>query len=289
MNAVNRAASSIFDVVLTPFEFLGAELALVLISGLFGILALIIFKQISWQKGIKATKDKIKGNMIAIRIYQDDLAIVAGSVTRVFLRNFQYLAYNFGPFLPLAVPFVFVVAQMVVRYGFEPAPVQAQVQGPAGELLAGRGTTLTVELEADRRAEVAELELVLPEGLVALSPLVRSPARGLAFQEFAATRPGEYDLVLRLGDSEVVKKFHAGEGTGVRAMQPERVSGVLHAMLWPAEDTLANTGFAHVSFSYPESDLGWLPMSGPLGVLVMFVLFSMAFGFALVKPLGIQI
>ena len=33
MNAVNRTATSIFDVFLTPFEVLGAELSLVLVSG----------------------------------------------------------------------------------------------------------------------------------------------------------------------------------------------------------------------------------------------------------------
>ncbi len=285
MNAINSAVTRLFDVLLVPLEALGDELALILVSAVFGILALLIFKRISNQRGIKAAKNKIKGHMIEIRLYQDDLGIVARAIGKVLLRNFQYLAYNFGPFLPLAVPFVFIVAQMVVRYGFEPAPVQTQVSG----LLAGRGTTLAVELDAGRRADVAELEVVLPEGLVALSPLVRAPSRGRAFQEFAAIRPGEYDLVLKLGDSEVVKRFYAGEGTRVRAMQPERVRGVLFAMLWPAEDSLARTGFARVSFTYPESDLGWLPMSGPLGVLVMFVLFSMAFGFALVKPLGIQI
>ena len=98
MNAVNRAMTAIFDVVLTPFELLGAEAALVLVSGVFGILALIVFKHISYQKGIKGTKDRIKGNLIAIRIYQDDLMVVLTSVVKVLVRNTQYLFFNFGPF-----------------------------------------------------------------------------------------------------------------------------------------------------------------------------------------------
>ena len=182
MNAINSALIRLFDVLLVPLEALGDELALILVSGVFGILALLIFKRISNQRGIKAAKNKIKGHMIEIRLYQDDLGIVARAIGKVLLRNFQYLAYNFGPFLPLAVPFVFIVAQMVVRYAFEPAPVQVQTD----ELLAGAGTTLAVELDAGRRADVAGLEVVLPDGLVALSPLVRAPSRGRAFQEFAA-------------------------------------------------------------------------------------------------------
>ena len=76
----------------------------------------------------------------------------------------------------------------------------------------------------------------------------------------------------------------------VRWMQPERVGSALVAILWPVEETFdGDSGFAKISFVYPESDLGWLPMSGVLGVLVVFFVASMAFGVAILKPLGIQI
>ena len=106
MNGLNRAAGVFFDVFATPFEVLGTELALILMSGIFGILALLVFKQISWQNGIRATKDKIKGHMIAIRIYQDDLGIVGKSVGTVLVRNVQYLGLNFLPIVPLLFTFV---------------------------------------------------------------------------------------------------------------------------------------------------------------------------------------
>jgi hypothetical protein len=93
------------------------------VSGVFGVLALIAFKHISWQKGIKAAKDRIKGHMIEIRIYQDDLVVVGQSVLKILGRNLQYVTLNFGPFIPLAIPFVFVMAQFVVRYAYDPVPV----------------------------------------------------------------------------------------------------------------------------------------------------------------------
>ena len=105
MNTIHHVTTAIMDAVLTPFEMLGDELALILVSGIFGVLALLLFKQISWQKGIKAAKDRIKGHMIAIRLYQDDLAIVGKSVGSVMVRNVQYLGLNFLPILPLmAIP-----------------------------------------------------------------------------------------------------------------------------------------------------------------------------------------
>lgn len=286
MNAINAFVTRVFDLLLVPLELMGREFAMIVVSAIFGILALVAFKHISWQKGIKATKDRIKGHMIAIRIYQDDLGIVSRSVGNVLLRNLQYLGLNFGPFVPLAIPFVLVAAQLVVRYGFEPVPVHESTAG----LLPGKGTMLKVEFEAGREAEAAGLRVELPDGVQALSPLVRVPARGKAFQELVATRPGTHEIGLVLPDgSRETKLLVAGEHPE-RRMQPERVKSFWLAMLWPAEPTFASASpFSKVLFEYPERDLGWLPGSGPFAILVTFVLASMAFGFLVMKPLGVQI
>lgn len=290
MNAINGAITAIFDLLLTPLEALGLEFSLIVVSGVFGILALIVFKHISWQRGIKETKNRIKGHMIEIRLYQNDLLLVSKAIGKVLLRNLQYLGLNFGPFVPLAVPFAFVIAQMVVRYGFAPVPVQEDYQ----HLLAGAGTTVRIELTADRKQDAADLVLTLPEGLVAASKLV--PADGFAAQEFVATRPGTYELVITLDGKRYVKEFCAvargpdPHNPSPRTLQPERGAGLFSAVLFPAEDTLpADSGIARVSFTYPDGDLGWLPLSGPTGVIVWFLIFSMAFGLILLKPLGVQI
>jgi hypothetical protein len=289
LDFVNGLVTRTFDVLLTPLEWVGPEFALLVVSAVFGVLALWVFKYISWQRGIKATKDKIKGHLIEIRIYQDDLGIVSKAIGRVLLRNLQYLALNFGPFLPLAVPFTFVVAQLVVRYGFDPVPVTAAQAANAlvGEHqleLAGQGLSLEIEGE---EAAIESLEVVLPEGLVA-GVLGRVPAWGLAVQTLVATAPGAYDVVLRTSSGEVTKRLVAGREARTRTMQPERMTG-LETLLWPAEDSLAGTGLTRVSFVYPESDLGWLPGRGPLGVILVFLVASMVVGFAALKPLGVQI
>ncbi|MDG1050377.1 MAG: hypothetical protein P8M11_16455 [Planctomycetota bacterium] len=282
MNATNRAVTSFFDLVLTPLEAVSDEFALLFVSGLFGVLALWIFKHISWQAGIKGTKDKIKGHLIEIRIYQDDLVTVGKAIAKVLFRNLQYLVLNFGPFVPLAIPFALVAAQMVVRYGFEPVPIQQ----PGVERLAGDG--LTLEVMGDRDA-IGDLQITFPEGLAAVSPVALIPRQGRAFVEFIAEQPGEYKIVLTTGGQSIEKTIVAGDEASVRSLQPERVSSALEAILWPAEDTLSGTGLEKISFVYPESDLGWLPLSGPLGVLAAFVLASMVVGFVFLKPLGVQI
>lgn len=285
MNALNRMTTRVFDVLMTPFELLGNEIALILVSGLFGIVALLIFKQISWQKGIKNAKDKIKGDMIAIRIYQDDLVVVGSSVVKVFFRNFHYLALNFLPILPLMLPFVLVMAQLVVRYGFAPIPVQ----DPTVAVLPGEGTMLEVYAADGRHAEIAGMRIDLPAGLKALSPPAVNAADGVCFQEVIATQPGEWEILFEFEDgTRAVKKVVTGEEP-VRVMQPERVSDFWTAWLWPAEDTFPSTcPIDRVTLTYPDQELKWLP-DGPFCIIIVFFVSSMAFGALILKPLGIQI
>jgi hypothetical protein len=294
MNAVNRALTELFDLLLAPLELIGGRTALVVVSGVFGVLALLAFKYISWQRGIKAAKDRIKGHMIEIRLYQDDLLIVAQAVGKILWRNFQYVALNFGPFVPLAIPFFLVAAQFVVRYAYDPVPL-----APADEqLLAGRGTLVEVELKPAHKAEIAGLALHLPPGLKAVSPLVRVPSAGRAFQEVVAVSEGEHELVFELpGGSRETKLLVAGSQPA-RRMQPRRVEAAgwykLHdpnacSLLWPAEPGFgAGSPFHSIAIAYPYRDLGWMP-DGELGILIVLVVASMIFGFAALKPLGVQI
>jgi len=287
MNAVQRFVSAVFDALLTPFELLGNGTAIVLVSGIFGILALLLFKQISWQAGIKATKDRIKGHMIAIRIYQDDLGIVFASVIKIVLRNFQYLALNFGPILPIFAPFVLVASQLVVRYAFAPLPVVDVAKAEA--MLPGRGRSLEVKMKHGHESEAMDLTVHMPAHLKALSPLVRNAHDGIAVLEFVAVSPGTDDVQFRIGDRVVGTKAVVAGKPAPRSMQPERVSGFWSSWLWPAEPTFApDSPIESVRFSYPDHDLGFLPR-GAFGILLTFFLASIVFGIAVLKPLNIQI
>lgn len=289
MNAVNGAITSLFNLFMKPLGALGPEVALILVSGIFGILALICFKFISSQDGIKGVKDKIKGGLIQIRIYQDDLGLVAKGVGTVLGRNIQYLTYNFAPILPLLVPFTFVAAQLVVRFAFAPLPVPEG--GADADWNPGQGTTISIELNEDQASKASALSLDLPDTLEAKSKLVRIPSKGKAFIEVVPIASGVEDIVVRIDGEEVARKqIVTGDAEAPPVMQSERVSDFFSAFLWPAEDTLSGTPLKHISFAYPERDLRFPFMpDGPVGVLLVFLVASMIFGVAVLKPLNIQI
>jgi hypothetical protein len=285
MNAVNQALTTVFDLLLGPLEGLGRGAALVIASGVFGVLAVIAFKYLSAQKKIRAAKGRIKAHLIEIRIYQDDLGIVAKAIGKVLVANFQYLALNLVPFAILALPFSFVLAQFVVRYAFDPLPLAA----PNVERVAGRGTTIQIQLAPESNRRVDELSLRFPEGVVAVSPLVRVPSEGRAFQEIAVQTGGERQLEISLAGGEYTAKRLAAGEPRPRTLQGERGTGFWSALLWPAERAFEPpSSFERITFSYPDSDLGWLP-GGVGGVLIVFLVSSMLFGLLALKPLKITI
>lgn len=294
MNALNGTLTRLFDLALAPFELVGRGFALVLWSGIFGVLALLVFKHISSQRRIKAVKDRLKGHLIAIRIFQDDLRVVGGSVAKILARNVQYLALNFGPFVPLAIPFVFFVAQFVVRYAYAPVPL---TKDPAAQL-AGAGTLLEIQLVPEQAARVKELRVDLPDGVVAVSPLVRDAFEGRAWQEIAAVRSGVHTLRFAIGDGPSEAKLFCAGDADQRSMQPRRVNNRdwyrltdpdHWPALWPAEPGFdPESPFSCVAIAYPERELPWLP-DGETGILLTFLAASMLFGIAAIKPLGVQI
>ncbi|MDG1499629.1 MAG: hypothetical protein P8N31_10970 [Planctomycetota bacterium] len=288
MDALNGFCNSLFNILFYPIEGLGALVVLTLVSIVFMPLSMLFFKRFSSQKGIAAAKGQIKGHMIAIRIYQDDLAVVAKSIVMVLYYNFKYLFLNFAPFLPLMAPFVVVVAQLVIRFGFAPIPVEER---DLSGMLAGQGTMIEVQFADDAKQDALGLTVNLPDGLTALSPLVPIPREGLAFMEVAATQAGAWDVEFALAGGETVtKRVVTGTMENVeRIMQPERVNDFWMAWLWPAEDTFgANSSFERIVIAYPDRELAYM-WDGAGGVFLMFLLVAFIIGGAAIKIFDIQI
>jgi len=285
MDFVNGLSSSAFSLMMSAIGWMGWLGALAFASAVFGILALLVFKQISFQGGIKGVKDKIKGAMIEIRLYQNDLAIVTKAVGKVLGRNVQYMALNFGPMLPLFVPFGLVAAQMVVWFGFVPIPVW---NANRGEWMPGKGHEIVATLDEDARGQVRDIEVALPDTLELKSPIVRNERKGVIAFEVIAVAAGDAEIVFTFPDGTTDTKqivtgdAHDGPLSGIRGSSFE------DQLLWPSEGSYADSPLHQVKFDYPARSLPWM-IDGPLGIIGYFLVFSMIAGVAILKPLNIQI
>ena len=104
MVTFNAITSAIFGVILAPFGHGFAAFDLLVWPVLAGVVALLVYKKISDQAGIRRAKDRIMVHLLEVVLYRDDLVGVLKSTARALAYNVVYLAHNVLPLLVMFVP-----------------------------------------------------------------------------------------------------------------------------------------------------------------------------------------
>lgn len=273
MNTFNSIFTAIFDVLLAPFGDRYAWFDLVLWSLLAGVVAILVYKYASNQKGIAKVKNDIKMHLYEIRLFQEDIVQVFVSTLRTLGKNLLYLGHNLAPMIVMFVPFMAILFQLEARYAFDPAPV-------------GTVTLLTMDLDSRHNGvSPMDVRLDLPPGVALDAGPVRSASGSVAWR-LRAEAPGDHRLALHLGNEMVEKGWAVGgDARKVPVMRTKTWEG----FLYPGEAGLpADSHVETIRLSYPERDLGWLP-SGEIGILATFFVLSIVTGFAVKGLFGVTI
>ena len=139
MDRFNAITSAVFDVLLAPLGEEHAWFDLIFWSVAGGIVALIVYKYVSNQRGIQRAKNAIKVHLLEIRLFKEDIAQVLGATAKILLKNGLYLGHNLLPMLVMLGPMMTILFQLEARYAFDPLPV-------------GSVNLLTLKLDASRPA-----------------------------------------------------------------------------------------------------------------------------------------
>jgi hypothetical protein len=272
MQTWNAVTSSAFDVVLAPFGHGPAWFDLLFWPVLAGVMALLVYKRLSNQKGIERVKRVIAVHLYEIRLFRHDPLQVVGSTGRIFVSNTRYLGLNLVPLAVLLVPMLAVLIQLEANYAFAPAPV-------------GTVDLLEVRLDPNSGVSPRQVQLELPDGIALDAPPVRT-ADGEIFWRLRAEAAGDHELAIRIGSETLTKTWAVGGPP--RKVPVMRTKG-WEALLYPGEPALGRGSPVHtISLAYPERDLGLLP-SGELGILATFFALSILAGFALKGRFGVTL
>ena len=116
MDTFNHIASAIFGVLLAPFgqeKNWSAWIDVILWSVGGGIVALLVYKYVSNQKGIARTKNDIKVHLLEVRLFKDDILGVFVATGKILAKNAVYLAHNLLPMVVMLVPMMAILVQLV--------------------------------------------------------------------------------------------------------------------------------------------------------------------------------
>lgn len=273
--------NALFDGIDLALGWLGSFWVVVLVSALTGVLFILAFPHVSAQSWIKKVKDRIKYNLLSIRIYQDNLGSVMKSTAGTLGWNFAYLAMNLIPMVVLAAPFMVIWFQLNSLYAFRP-------------LQPGDERLVVVDLKPG--TDPAAVQLAAPAGGWKLlqGPVPLPDREPKLLFTLAAEETGSYALQLSHGGETVTKQLEIG--TDPRRLARVRTSAPLalfaagqDPIVYFGEQVLPKESFVRtVQIEYPHAPLG--PFGGgEITIMLVFVVVSLIVGFGLKGVFGVEI
>ena len=278
---INSIFGVIVDLALFPFREMSPMIGLTCFSLAAGVGMLYVFKWTSDQKGLEDVKRKIHAGIFEIRLFSDDIQAIFAAQRDIFRYNFVYLRLALTPLLWMIIPFVLMVAQLQLHYGYEGLmvgePVIVKV-AMSGERAVYNG----LGVEGGVGSSVVELEV--PDGLRLETPRLTIRSLNQAEWRLVADEPGSYELGIRVGDQVYSKSVEVSSQVVKRS--PIRTDRFLDQLLFPGEPGFpSGAAVSAIEVLYPERKVnffGW-----DTHWMVPFIIIAIILAFALKKPLRV--
>jgi hypothetical protein len=244
----NPVCTALADGVYAVLGVLPIWLSLTLLSAIAGVIMLIAFRYTSNQKAIGRARDDITANLLALKLYKDEIGVAFRSQGRLLGALGRLQWHMLLPVLIMALPLIMGVAQMGLRHQWRP-------------LRPGEEALVTLRLKPDP-ARTHEQTLRLYENTtLAPSPGVSErepgdlvgpvPGGNALVWRFRAGEPGTHVLKFAVDGETHEKSLVVGE-----PFQPVSAERPGHAwtaqLLHPREKPLpAKAPVASIEISYP--------------------------------------
>ncbi len=273
VNILNVAMNRLFDLLVWPFGALAPIWPMLFISLVAGVLMLWIFGKVSNQKAIKVIRNRIRGNLIGVALFQDDIGVLLRLQGTILLDTLKYMRYSLIPMLVMIIPVMAIMIQLNLRFAARP-------------LAPGESTAFKVQVR-DASAIKEGVELEAPEGISIETSAVRIPSERQVAWRIRADQPGRYAMTVKLGEETIEKDLVVGEGWA--SVSPLRSGhSIIDNLLYPGEAPLpASRMIESVSVNYPGLEI--FVFGFVINWLVLFFVLSIVFGFAFKGVLGIEV
>jgi hypothetical protein len=234
-----------------------------------------IFGKVSNQDAIRRTRDRLSAELIALRLFKDDLRIFFGIQYQVLVWTLKYLRHSLVPMLILMVPTMIILIQLNLHYGSRP-------------LRVGEQTLVKVKLRGPAAlGQGAEISLKAPDNLKIETKGVRVEEMKEVCWRVRGVSPGRFDLTVSDGKVSVTKNVAVG-GRMEGASSMRTGEHWLTSLLYPGEAPIpSQSAIESIEIRYPELDIAILGKK--MNWLILFLILSLGFGYAFKGLLGVQI
>ncbi len=258
MQGITGVVSWIFDLLMAPFASLPA-VGMIVISAITAVWALLLFKAVTPQEKLTATRDKLFGHIYEMGLYQDHLGVLARIQGDLAKANFRYLGFTLPALVALTIPMVLTLGQLEGRYTQRPLQV-------------GESTVLTISVEGD----VGAVRLQAPGGVKVAAGPVRNRRTGTLAWRLEAVADGTHELRFLNGD-KLLGSHKLFVGPGLPRLHDKSEKSAMGILLYPGAPDLSDSkGLKSLSIQWPERSTSYLGLK--MNWLVAFIVFSMIAG-----------
>jgi uncharacterized membrane protein (DUF106 family) len=257
----------------TAVQAFTSPLAIVVVVSLVvGLVMVVLFGYTSDQKAIKVAKDQLKAHLLAVRLFRDQLPVVAGSYAKILRGTGRYLRLAFMPLVYVIIPITFLIVQLD-RY--------------LGSTAMATNTPFLLAVRTDGAEAMNALSLELPAEIAMTAPAVHVAVENEVVWRLAASREGDYEIKIVAGAESVTKNVRVL--SNLARLSPVRLRGHFWERLFTSGEPALPSGGAveSISVSYPERNI---EIAGyEINWIVLFFVLSMIAGYLFKELLGIQI
>lgn len=236
---LNLSISSLFNLLIAPFESLNPLWFLTFISLLIGILMLMVYRYTSNQSGIRETKNKIRAYIFELRLFKDELAIVLSAQKKILTYNLRYMGYALKPMLFMIIPLAIILIQLEGWYGYK-------------ALLPGESALVSLKLSNSDPQVMAGITLTTDKGLQIDSPALRIPSEGEVSWRIRAKELGKHNLTFHVEDRSFQREVVVSDSGLVRVTPSVFTSEFWNFVLSPGQKAIPGNPYVEqIDVQYP--------------------------------------
>lgn len=194
LNAAANALGQVFVFV----GFLPGWLSATIIAIVSGMAMLIAFKYTSNQRAIKRTRQDIRANLLAAKLFHDSLPVGFRAQGRVLFAAVRLLLFAIVPILAMLVPMTLLLGQLALWYQARPLRINEEA-------------VITLKLRGDADAPWPTVILEPNDAIADTHGPVRVFSQREICWNVQAKKAGCRRLVFRVGDEPVEKEFAVGD------------------------------------------------------------------------------
>ncbi len=236
---VNQPANLAGGLLAYPISVLPAWSAITFFSALLGFSVLFVYKHTSNQRAIGAIRDKIKADLLAVRLFKGNIPLAVSSQARVMLSSLGLLGHSVVPLLVMIVPVGLILVQLGMWYQAGPAEIGKHPVVVKMKLKASLSPELAIMLKPN--ADMADL-----------AGPVQVVSRNEIFWKIQPLAAGQTRLQFQVGDQVVEKLLSAGNGF-MRISSKRPGMNWQDMLLYPLEPPIEdNSAVDSIEILYPQ-------------------------------------